>query len=140
MDKALKGSHGGWRRGASAAAAKKALFNRGFVRRGNDLSAAGGKATRTRANRETSCYRSVTYGGFGRHTRAEPAKQPPTLGRFATTTDRGAFPRARCSSPMSPIVRSIAMAAVCALPSFGSLAQTDDPMAKAARKSLEANP
>ncbi|HET7528462.1 MAG TPA: TolC family protein, partial [Burkholderiaceae bacterium] len=41
---------------------------------------------------------------------------------------------------MSPIVRSIALAAVCALHPFSSLAQADDPMAKAARKALETNP
>ena len=41
---------------------------------------------------------------------------------------------------MTPTVRSIALAAVCALlPSIGA-AQADDPMAQAARKALESNP
>jgi adhesin transport system outer membrane protein len=41
---------------------------------------------------------------------------------------------------MSSIVRSIALAALCALSPLSSLAQADDPMAKAARKALETNP
>jgi len=40
---------------------------------------------------------------------------------------------------MTPTFRSIALAAMCALP-LGALAQADDPMAKAARKALETNP
>jgi len=41
---------------------------------------------------------------------------------------------------MTPTVRSIALAAVCAVLPLGSLAQADDSMAKAARKALETNP
>jgi len=41
---------------------------------------------------------------------------------------------------MSPIARSIALAAVCALLPLHGLAQADDPMAKAARQALESNP
>ena len=41
---------------------------------------------------------------------------------------------------MTPTVRSIALAAVCALLPSIVAAQADDPMAKAARKALESNP
>jgi adhesin transport system outer membrane protein len=41
---------------------------------------------------------------------------------------------------MTPNVRSIALAAMCAVLPLSSLAQADDPMAKAARKALETNP
>jgi adhesin transport system outer membrane protein len=41
---------------------------------------------------------------------------------------------------MTLTVRSIAMAAACAVLPFSGLAQADDPMAKAARKALETNP
>ncbi|HEY6511977.1 MAG TPA: TolC family outer membrane protein [Burkholderiaceae bacterium] len=41
---------------------------------------------------------------------------------------------------MTPTVRSIALAAACAVLPLSSLAQADDPMAKAARKALETNP
>lgn len=40
---------------------------------------------------------------------------------------------------MTSTLRSIALAAMCALP-LGALAQADDPMAKATRKALETNP
>ena len=36
-----------------------------FVAHANDLSAPAGNASRTRADRETSCYRGVTYDGLG---------------------------------------------------------------------------
>jgi outer membrane protein, adhesin transport system len=41
---------------------------------------------------------------------------------------------------MTPSIRSIALAAACAVLPLSSLAQADDPMAKAARKALETNP
>jgi len=41
---------------------------------------------------------------------------------------------------MTSTIRSIALAAVCAVMPLSSLAQADDPMAKAARKALETNP
>ncbi|HTP73692.1 MAG TPA: TolC family protein, partial [Burkholderiaceae bacterium] len=41
---------------------------------------------------------------------------------------------------MTSTFRSIALAALCALLPLGGLAQADDPMARAARKSLETNP
>ncbi|HSW26813.1 MAG TPA: TolC family protein, partial [Burkholderiaceae bacterium] len=41
---------------------------------------------------------------------------------------------------MTPTLRSIALAAACTMLPLGSLAQADDPMAKAARKALETNP
>src|SRR5262245_64867386 len=37
-------------------------------------------------------------------------------------------------------IRAIALAAMCAVLPFSTLAQADDPMAKAARKALETNP
>jgi len=62
----------------------------GFVRCSNDLSTAVGKAPRTQADRETSCYRGVTYDGFGRTAARRIGATTPYTG--ATCNNR----RARC--------------------------------------------
>jgi hypothetical protein len=112
-------------------------FTTGFVPRSKDLSALVGKAPRTRAERETSCYQVVTYGRFG-------APAAPRTGKATTYTcpvcnnarSRCFGTREALKSDMMPTVRSIALAAMCAVLPLSSLAQADDPMAKAARADI----
>ena len=70
----------------------------------------------------------------------EAANQAPTLPGLSFTTKRRGVPARKPAHDMTPTVRSIALAAVCALLPSIVAAQADDPMAAAARKALETNP
>jgi len=82
----------------------------------------------------------VIYGAVAAHPTRGNGEWTPYTCRVRNNDFVAVLWRARTSPEMTLTVRSIAMAALCALLPLRGVAQADDPMADAARKALETNP